>query len=145
MLSCPQFRTQLSSGLVCTDSEKDSAYRGEPNRALDERSGGKAVGNIKDPTPRGAGQKCIEWTGAGGNYFLAVVVERGKVIAEQWGTRDEVLRWMDTEWPRVHRKFVPMVYSPVRRVRGGKGNVPMAEAAPVPTPAPIKVKRHWAG
>ena len=94
----------------------------------------------KDPTPRGLGQKCIEWTGAGGNYFLAVVVERGKVIAEHWGTRDDVLAWMDAQWPRVPRKFAPMVYSPVRRPRGRRESIPLPEAVPS---AP-KAKKHSA-
>lgn len=53
----------------------------------------------------------IEWTGAGGDYFLAVVVDQGdEVIAERWGTRKEVLTWMETRWPQLPTKFVPMVY-----------------------------------
>jgi len=75
----------------------------------------------KAPAPGRLEQRCIEWTGAGGDYYLAVVVERDKVIAEHWGARDEVLRWMDTQWPHVPRKFAPMVYSPVRRVRSPNG------------------------
>ena len=60
----------------------------------------------------------IEWTGAGGDYFLAVVVEaEDEVIAEHWGNRKEVLAWMDTRWPQVPTKFVPMVYNPARQRR----------------------------
>jgi hypothetical protein len=58
----------------------------------------------------------IEWTGAGGDYFLAVVVDKNDaVIAEHWGTRKDVLAWMETRWPQIPTKFVPMVYSPARR------------------------------
>ena len=95
----------------------------------------------KNPTPIGPGETCIEWTGAGGNYFLAVVVERGKVIAEQWGTREEVLAWMDAQWPRVSKKFVPMVYSSVRGTRNGKNRPLRPEVAPLP----MKSKKHSAG
>jgi hypothetical protein len=60
--------------------------------------------------------KRIEWTGAGGDYFLAVVVDdRDEVIAERWGTRKEVLAWMETQWPQIPTKFVPMAYSPAQR------------------------------
>jgi hypothetical protein len=37
------------------------------------------------------------------------------VLAEYWGTRKEVLAWMETHWPHLPTKFVPMVYSPTRR------------------------------
>jgi hypothetical protein len=58
----------------------------------------------------------IEWTGAGGDYFLAVVVDQDdEVIAEHWGTQKEVLAWMETQWPQIPKKFMPMVYSPARR------------------------------
>jgi hypothetical protein len=92
----------------------------------------------RNSTHPGMEQKCIEWTGAGGNYFLAVVVERARVIAEHWGTRDDVLAWMETEWPRVPRKFAPMVYSPVRRNRRP------GVCAPTGVPPPLKAKRHSA-
>jgi hypothetical protein len=60
--------------------------------------------------------KRIEWTGAGGDYFLAVIVDdRDEVVGERWGTRKEIVRWMETQWPQVPTKFVPMVYSPTRR------------------------------
>jgi hypothetical protein len=66
-------------------------------------------------------QKCaekrIEWTGAGGDYFLAVVVDRADaVVAEFWGTRDAVVSWMKTDWPHLPAKYVLMVYEPTRRV-----------------------------
>ncbi len=55
--------------------------------------------------------KRIEWTGAGGDYFLAVVVDQDdEVIAERWGTRKEVLAWMKKEWSHLPVKYVPMVY-----------------------------------
>ena len=51
----------------------------------------------------------IEWTGAGGDYFLAVVVDQDdEVFAERWGTRKEVLAWMETQWPELPQKYVPM-------------------------------------
>jgi hypothetical protein len=60
--------------------------------------------------------KRIEWTGAGGDYFLAIIVnDRDEVVAERWGTRQEVLAWMETHWPQLPTKFVPMVYTPARR------------------------------
>jgi hypothetical protein len=59
----------------------------------------------------------IEWTGACGDYFLAVVVEaENEVIAEHWGTRKEVLAWMETRWPQVPTRFVPMVYNRRREI-----------------------------
>jgi len=65
--------------------------------------------------------KRIEWTGAGGDYFLAVIVDdRDEVVAERWGTRQEILAWMETHWPQLPTKFVPMVYTPVRRHLKGK-------------------------
>jgi hypothetical protein len=74
------------------------------------------------------GRECrgdrIEWTGAGGDYFLAVVVDQDdEVIAERWGTRKEVLAWIETHWPQIPLKFVPMVYTPARRNlrRGNQG------------------------
>lgn len=72
------------------------------------------------------GRKCrgkrVEWTGAGGDYFLAVIVDdRDQVVAERWGTRQEVLGWMETDWPQLPTKFVPMVYTPARRrLKGNK-------------------------
>ena len=53
----------------------------------------------------------IEWTGAGGDYFLAVVVDQDdEVMAERWGTRKDVLAWMKKEWSHLPVKYVPMVY-----------------------------------
>jgi len=61
-------------------------------------------------------EKRIEWTGAGGDYFLAVVVDReDKVVTEFWGTREAVVAWMETHWPQLRAKYVPMVYRPARR------------------------------
>ncbi|MEQ1884026.1 MAG: hypothetical protein ABL967_03130 [Bryobacteraceae bacterium] len=57
------------------------------------------------------GDLCIEWTGAGGDYFLAVVVENDRVISEHWGTQAEILHWMNERWPLLPRRFVPMVFS----------------------------------
>jgi len=55
------------------------------------------------------GGKRIEWTGAGGDYFLAVVVDdRDEVVAERWGTRTEVRAWMEMQWPELPKKYVPM-------------------------------------
>jgi hypothetical protein len=53
----------------------------------------------------------IEWTGAGGDYSLAVVIDQDdEVIAERWATRQEVLEWMKKEWSHLPVKYVPMVY-----------------------------------
>jgi hypothetical protein len=72
------------------------------------------------------GGKRIEWTGAGGDYFLAVVVEgEDEVIAERWGTRQEVLAWMEAHWPQLPAKFVPMVYTPTRRHLESRNAEPM--------------------
>jgi hypothetical protein len=72
---------------------------------------GKAYAPCRDQK----GQR-IEWTGAGGDYFLGIVVDReDRVAAEFWGTRQEVLSWIETQWPRVPAKYVPMVYSPRQR------------------------------
>ena len=60
--------------------------------------------------------KRIEWTGAGGDYFLAVIVDhRDEVIAERWGTRKEIVRWIETQWPQLPKKFVPMALGASRR------------------------------
>jgi len=64
--------------------------------------------------------KRIEWTGAGGDYFLGIVVDQeDEVIAEFWGTRQEILSWLKTSWPQLPAKYVPMVYTPGRRVAPG--------------------------
>jgi len=44
-----------------------------------------------------------------------VVEKEDAVIAERWGTRKEIVSWMETHWPHLPTKFVPMVYSPTRR------------------------------
>jgi len=55
--------------------------------------------NAAAPAREGRGKR-FEWTGAGGDYFLAVIVDdRDEVVAERWGTRQEVLGWMETDWP----------------------------------------------
>jgi hypothetical protein len=60
----------------------------------------------------------IEWTGAGGDYFLAVVIdERREVVAERWGTRREVNAWMQTEHGDLPRQYVPMALGATRRHR----------------------------
>ena len=75
--------------------------------------------------------KRIEWTGAGGDYFLAIVVNRrDEVIAERWGTRQEILAWMETSWPQLPEKYVPMVYAPRRRRGAPK------------SPPPLRSKSH---
>lgn len=62
-----------------------------------------------------SGQR-IEWTGAGGDYFLGVLIDDGnQVIAEFWGTRKQVLAWTETAWPGVPAKYVPMALSATRR------------------------------
>lgn len=73
----------------------------------------------------------IEWTGAGGDYFLAIVVDQDEVIAERWGTRGEILAWMEASWPQLPQKYVPMVYAPRQR-RAPK------------SPPPLQSKSHHA-
>ena len=54
----------------------------------------------------------IEWTGAGGDYFLGIVVDANdQVLDEFWGTRHDLLAWMKERWPRLRRNYVPMVYA----------------------------------
>jgi hypothetical protein len=79
-------------------------------------------------------EKRIEWTGAGGDYFLAVVVDReDEIVSEFWGTRHDVVAWMETNWPQLPRKYVPMVYGPARRS-------PKSSDQP-----PVRSKKHRAG
>ncbi len=60
--------------------------------------------------------KRIEWTGAGGDYFLAVIVDdRDEVIAERWGTRKEIASWIETQGPELPKKFVPMALGASQR------------------------------
>jgi hypothetical protein len=80
---------------------------------------------------KACGRKRIEWTGAGGDYFLGIVVDHeDEVVAEQWGTREEILAWMETSWPQLPVKYVPMVYVPGRRPSPPKG------------PPPLRIKKH---
>ncbi|HEV2200819.1 MAG TPA: hypothetical protein VGR73_13445 [Bryobacteraceae bacterium] len=76
--------------------------------------------------------KRIEWTGAGGDYFLAIVVQEDEVIAERWGTRQDILAWMETNWPQLPEKYVPMAYVPRRR-----------RSTPTSAP-PLRSKSHHA-
>ena len=58
----------------------------------------------------------IEWTGAGGDYYLAVVIDEHSEVAEEfWGTRDEVRAWMAARTPHMHSKFVPMALGATRK------------------------------
>jgi hypothetical protein len=51
----------------------------------------------------------IEWTGAGGDSYLAVVVDhRNEVVEEFWGTQQEVLSWITKRSPRLPARYVPM-------------------------------------
>jgi len=57
----------------------------------------------------------IEWTGAGGDSYLAVVVdERGEVAEEFWGNRNEVRTWIAARSP-MDAQFVPMALSATRK------------------------------
>jgi hypothetical protein len=77
------------------------------------------------PVQKGA-EKRIEWTGAGGDYFLAVVVDRGdEIVSEFWGTRRDVVAWMETHWPQLPTKYVPMVYGPDRRSPKSRDQPPL--------------------
>ena len=59
--------------------------------------------------------KRIEWTDAGGNSFLAVVVDGDEVLGECWGTRKEIAGWMKTKWPQLPTKYVLMVLGATRQ------------------------------
>jgi len=79
-------------------------------------------------------EKRIEWTGAGGDYFLAVVVDReDEIVAEFWGTRRDLVAWIETQWPRIPTKYVPMVYGPTR-------SSPNSSEQPA-----LRSKKHHAG
>ena len=61
----------------------------------------------------------IEWTGAGRDHFLGIVVDQAdNVISECWGTREEIHAWMETSWPHLPTHYVPMVYTSVVTRRG---------------------------
>jgi hypothetical protein len=65
-------------------------------------------------------EKRIEWTGAGRGHFLGIVVDQAnEVISEFWGTRKEILAWMEASWPNLRANYVPMVHtsSIARRVK----------------------------
>src|SRR5713226_3281238 len=79
-------------------------------------------GSVADSNQAAAapGRECrgkrIEWTGAGGDYFLAVIVDdRDEVVAERWGTRKEIVSWIETRWPQLPKKFVPMALGATQR------------------------------
>ena len=75
---------------------------------------------------RECAEKRIEWTGAGGDYFLAVVVDRqDEIVGEFWGTRRDVVAWMETHWPRIPKKYVPMVYGPPRSSPNSSDQLPL--------------------
>lgn len=58
----------------------------------------------------------IEWTGAGGDYYLAVVVDEHSEVAEEfWGTQDEVRAWIAARTPKLPSKFVPMALEATRK------------------------------
>jgi len=60
--------------------------------------------------------KHIEWTGAGGDYYLAIVVdERSEVIEEYWGTQEEVRRWIAARSPQMPATYVPMALGAARK------------------------------
>jgi len=60
--------------------------------------------------------KRIEWTGAGGDYYLAVVVDdRNEVVEDFWGTRKQVLNWIEAQSPRLLATYVPMALSATRK------------------------------
>jgi hypothetical protein len=71
--------------------------------------------NLIPPTRSG---RRIEWTGAGGGQYLAIVVnEACDVIAECWGNRKQVRAWMKKCWPELPVNFVPMAQNTARAGR----------------------------
>jgi len=73
----------------------------------------------------------VEWTGAGGDYFLGIVVDQNEqVVSEFWGTQREMRQWLKKNWPDLPSIFVPMAYTP------GQGRV-----TPPTGPPPLRRKR----
>ena len=63
---------------------------------------------IPAPAPNDSGKR-IEWTGTGGQHFLAVVVGPGdEVVDECWGNRSEIEAWIRERWPSLPAQYVPM-------------------------------------
>ena len=63
-----------------------------------------------------ASLKRIEWTGAGGDYYLAVVVDdRNEVVEDFWGTRQQVLSWIEAQSPSLPATYVPMALGATRK------------------------------
>jgi hypothetical protein len=88
----------------------------------------------KASTLKHRGGKRIEWTGAGGDHYLGVVADqKDQVVSEYWGTRREILTWMETRWPQLPTTYVPMVYVPARR------------HAKLNERPPLRSKKHHAG
>ena len=113
VVSCGQFGSPQVHGRVLT-RDKDAPLRARQtdSEAIIRMEGGKACS---------CEVKRIEWTGAGGDYFLGVVVGfQDEVIGEFWGTRQEIRAWMETCWPELPAKYVPMVYCPSRLDRPNK-------------------------
>ena len=68
----------------------------------------------------------IEWTGTGGDSYLAVVVDAGEEIMDEcWGTRKQIRAWVGQRWPDLPLFYAPMVYSPADKAtaNGGHANV----------------------
>ena len=77
--------------------------------------GGCLATGEDDTTSTGPLQR-IEWTGAGGDYYLAVVVdERNEIVGEFWGTRKQVLGWIERQTPRLNSTYVPMALGATRK------------------------------
>lgn len=75
--------------------------------------------------------KRVEWTGAGGDHFLGIVIdESDTVIAEFWGPHGELRDWLKKSWSDLPTAWVPMVYTP------GQGDV-----KPPTGPPPLPRKR----
>lgn len=57
----------------------------------------------------------IEWTGAGGDFYLAIVVDHHNEVAEEfWGTREQVRAWIAAR-PQMHATFAPMALGATRK------------------------------
>ncbi len=49
-----------------------------------------------------------EWSCAGDSFVAIVVGERNEIVAEYWGSEDEVVGWMATNYKGIPSHFAPM-------------------------------------
>jgi hypothetical protein len=65
----------------------------------------------------------IEWTGAGGDYYLAIVVDEHSEVAEEfWGAKEDVRAWIAAR-PQMNATFVPMALGATRKRARRKASI----------------------